>query len=88
MRFVLMKLYLLNRNPTPETFEWKSTKAFPLDYMKIGNTNGQKPETLIEMQKDLYAERADFWSELKAHYPVEKYLEQIDVDKNEIKQEL
>jgi hypothetical protein len=36
--------------------------------MRIGNENG-KSKDLIVMQKDLLAERAAFWDDLKAHYP-------------------
>ncbi|KAG5667007.1 hypothetical protein PVAND_015010 [Polypedilum vanderplanki] len=60
-------------NPTPNYSEeskfpiWKPATKFPLDFMKIGNENGAS-EILLEMKKDLYPERANFWIELRKKY--------------------
>jgi hypothetical protein len=62
------------RNPTPpgeKLKKWPATSSFPLDYMRIGNENGHSRDLLI-MQKDLYADRAQFWENLRAHYPAKE----------------
>lgn len=58
-------------NPTPEDsdmIEWTPANTFPLDYLRIGNENGMKND-LLAMEKDLFAERAEFWRNLKVHHP-------------------
>lgn len=60
-------------HPTPEwsseskTPFWTPASKFPLDYMMIGNENGQSKE-LFKMKKDLFPERAKFWMDLKEKY--------------------
>ena len=63
-------------NPTPNNSEfisWKTAKEFPLNYMRIGNKNGEVKEgnDLMSMEKDLYPERTEFWRVMaeKTHYP-------------------
>lgn len=69
LNFKIIQNFHIYRNPTPKSSKWKSTKSFPLDYMRIGNDNGKVVESLTKMEKDLYPDRANFWAELKAHYP-------------------
>lgn len=63
-----------SRNPTPDGSDlkkWLPTDGFPLDFMQIGNENGNSKD-LLTMKNDLYPERAEFWENIKAHYPAEK----------------
>lgn len=58
-------------NPTPESshFEqWTPATKFPLNYLRIGNENGES-KNLLSMENDLYSERAEFWWNLRAHHP-------------------
>ena len=77
-------------NPTPESSKllpWKTAKQFPLDYMRIGNVNGQSSSTsLLSMERDLYPERTEFWRNLAqtAHYPAHKSSAHNEVDATEI----
>lgn len=66
--------YLFFRNPTPREFEgnlWQEANSFPLDFFVIGNEMNEQKLNLISTRKDLYSERANFWSRIKAHYPRE-----------------
>lgn len=61
------------RTPTPEWSKesrfpyWTPATKFPLDYMRIGNENGNS-DKLLEMKKDLYAKAAEFWIKLREKY--------------------
>ncbi|KAG5672659.1 hypothetical protein PVAND_002771 [Polypedilum vanderplanki] len=76
---ILTKLWVnfaYTGNPTPTEVEgliWKEANAFPLDYMRIGNEmkTETKGQILMSIEKDLNPERANFWNELKAHYPAD-----------------
>lgn len=65
---------MLNRKPTPEWTKnseypyWISSRKFPLDYMSIGNLNGNRKE-LFSMEKGLFDERHVFWKDLRSKYP-------------------
>jgi hypothetical protein len=62
------------RNPTPEWSTssefpfWPPARNFPLDYMVIGNKNGES-EKLLSMEKDLLPERYAFWKKLRKDAP-------------------
>ncbi|CAH1730140.1 unnamed protein product [Chironomus riparius] len=61
-------------NPTPTEVEgqiWKETSSFPLDYLRIGNEMDENNDNLVSLEKDLYPERANFWTDLSAHYPAD-----------------
>lgn len=47
---------------------WNSATSFPLDYMLIGNSNGNRNE-LFTMEKGLLEERRKFWEDLAAEFP-------------------
>jgi carboxylesterase type B len=76
-------------NPTVEEVEgqkWQPTSKFPLDYMRIGDEQ-KGTEKLLSMESDLLAARANFWSELKAHFPASKLSDSMD-KKSNVKGEL
>lgn len=60
-------------HPTPDWSKeskipfWTPATKFPLDYMIIGNENGNSKD-IFKMKRDLYPERAKFWLELKEKY--------------------
>lgn len=60
--------------PTPEWTKdsdypyWISSRKFPLDYMSIGNLNGNRKE-LFSMEKGLFDERQNFWRVLRSEHP-------------------
>lgn len=62
------------RNPTPEWSTaseyplWLPARKFPLDYMMIGNNNGNS-EKLLSMEKDLFPDRFEFWMKLRKSFP-------------------
>ena len=62
------------RTPTPEWSKesrfpyWTPATKFPLDYMRIGNENGNS-DKLLEMKKDLYTESAEFYLKSKVAIP-------------------
>lgn len=62
------------RNPTPEWSTasefplWTPARKFPLDYMMIGNQNGNS-EKLLSMEKDLFPDRFAFWMKLREKFP-------------------
>lgn len=62
-------------NPTTELVEgqkWEPASKFPLDYLRIGNEKKVGTNKLLSMEHDLLSERANFWTELKAHFPPPK----------------
>lgn len=67
-------MFIVFRNPTPEWSTlsefplWSPARKFPLDYLVIGNKNGNS-EKLLSMEKDLFAERFAFWQKLKKESP-------------------
>ena len=46
---------------------WSPATKFPLDYMKVGNLNGNSAK-LLEMKKDLYSRNTQFWIQLRETY--------------------
>lgn len=63
-------LLCIYRDPTPDHSvllpQWKTTKKYPLDYLRIGNVEDtSKP--IIGMEKGLLEDRATFWNLLGAH---------------------
>ena len=46
---------------------WSPASKFPLDYMRIGNENGNS-EKLLEMKKDLFTKNTKFWINLRKKY--------------------
>lgn len=50
---------------------WSSANSFPLDYMLIGNSNGNRKE-LFTMEKGLLEKRRRFWEDLVAEFQVFK----------------
>ncbi|KAL7019624.1 hypothetical protein ACKWTF_011182 [Chironomus riparius] len=60
-------------NPTPDLSKktdlssWSPATKFPLDYMRIGNENGNS-DKLLEMKKDLFAKNTQFWIKLREKY--------------------
>jgi hypothetical protein len=72
----LTQIIFTHRNPTATEVEgltWKEATKFPLDYMRIGNEMKDEVDNqeFMSMERDLLPERANFWNELKAHYPAE-----------------
>lgn len=70
----IFKMFIICRNPTPDGSDlpkWTPAQGFPLDYMRIGNDKGQSTDLLV-MENNLYPDRAQFWDDLKAHYPAEE----------------
>lgn len=65
---------LISSNPTPEWSTisefplWVPARQLPLDYLVIGNQNGNS-ETLLLMQKGLMHDRFEFWQEIRKDSP-------------------
>jgi len=61
-------------NPTPEWSTesefpfWTPARKFPLDYMTIGNQNGNS-DKLLSMEKDLFPKRFELWRKLRSEAP-------------------
>ncbi|CRK89381.1 CLUMA_CG003135, isoform A [Clunio marinus] len=61
-------------NPTPEWSTasefplWSPVRKFPLDYLSIGNKNGNS-EKLLSMERGLWDERAEFWQKIRRENP-------------------
>lgn len=64
-----MKNCCFDRNPTPDTSvspQWKTTKKYPLNYLRIGNVEDTS-KSLFGMEQGLLEDRATFWNLLGAH---------------------
>lgn len=67
-------LHCLHRKPTPDWTKnsdypyWSSARTFPLDYMLMGNSNGNR-KNLFTMEKGLFDDRYQFWEDLRAEFP-------------------
>lgn len=76
--FLLYNLlnYLINihSNPTPADSNltpWGPVNGYPVNYARLGH---KIPEefTVLQMERDIYGDRTDFWRQLKAHIPAEQ----------------
>ncbi|KAL7015755.1 hypothetical protein ACKWTF_016653 [Chironomus riparius] len=76
LRKIMTKLWVdfaTTGNPTSnlsketELPSWSPATKFPLDYMRIGNENGNS-DKLLEMKKDLFAKNTQFWINLREKY--------------------
>lgn len=78
-KFLTYFFFFCYSNPTPEWNKdskvpfWSPASKFPLDYMQIGNENGNS-DKLLAMKKDLYSESAEFWIKLRQKYGLKRWL--------------
>ncbi|XP_011200446.2 juvenile hormone esterase [Bactrocera dorsalis] len=61
-------------NPTPANSKlthWDPTTGYPVNYARLGH---KTPEefTILQMERNIYADRVEFWHKLKAHIPAEE----------------
>ncbi|XP_011185054.2 uncharacterized protein LOC105213718 [Zeugodacus cucurbitae] len=61
-------------NPTPSDSNltpWEPVTGYPVNYARLGH---KTPEefTVLQMESNIYADRANFWRQLKAHIPAEQ----------------
>ncbi|XP_049311515.1 juvenile hormone esterase-like [Bactrocera dorsalis] len=61
-------------NPTPagsNLTSWAPAKGYPVNYARLGH---KTPEefTVLQMERDIYGDRTNFWRQLQAHIPAEQ----------------
>lgn len=61
---------------TKDLPKWQKTAGYPVDYLRIGNKD-KEGSPIIEMEKGLLQERAEFWHKLKAHSPAANSREEL-----------
>lgn len=61
---------------TKDLPEWRRTLGYPVEYLRIGN-KVKVDGPIIEMEKGLMQERAEFWHKLKAHAPASGSREEL-----------
>lgn len=80
------KNFTIFRNPTPATDNeptWSSATKLPIDYMRIGNENGNS-DKLLEMKSGLFEENSKFWIELREKYGLKVWKSENKNSKNEL----
>ncbi|XP_017483494.1 PREDICTED: venom carboxylesterase-6-like [Rhagoletis zephyria] len=61
-------------NPTPANSplpHWSAAKGYPINYARLGH---KTPEefTILQMERNLYGDRVNFWHQLSPHIPAEE----------------
>ncbi|XP_036318862.1 uncharacterized protein LOC118733541 [Rhagoletis pomonella] len=61
-------------NPTPANSplpHWSAAKGYPVNYARLGH---KTPEefTILQMERNLYGDRVNFWHQLRPHIPAEE----------------
>ncbi|XP_004535155.2 venom carboxylesterase-6 [Ceratitis capitata] len=61
-------------NPTPAHSNlphWEPANTYPVPYARLGHKSSEE-FTILQMERNMYEDRVNFWRKLKAHIPAEQ----------------